>query len=84
MIEVNSTGDSSVTEVQVFQFLQFRNGRWYLCDAQQKSAAITGVMTTEQTCQRQAVFKVQFLQIDASFNSIDVWNAQQKSAVIMG
>ena len=35
MIEVNSTGDSSATEVQAFQFLQFRNGRWYLCDAQE-------------------------------------------------
>ena len=38
MIEVNSTGDSSVTEVQVFQFLQFRNGRWHLCDAPKVSS----------------------------------------------
>jgi hypothetical protein len=39
-----------------------------------------GVMATVQTCQRRAtvVATVQFLQIDASFNSIDVWNAQQK------
>jgi hypothetical protein len=43
-----------------------------------------GVMTTEQTCQRGAVGEVQFLQIDASFNSIDVWNAQQNSVIIMG
>jgi hypothetical protein len=43
-----------------------------------------GVMTTEQTCQPRAVVEAQFLQIDASFNSIDVWNAQQKSAAIMG
>jgi hypothetical protein len=42
MIEVKSTGDSSVTEVQVFQFLQFRNGRWGLCDAQEESAVIMG------------------------------------------
>jgi hypothetical protein len=42
MIEVSSTGDSSATEVQAFQFLQFRNGRWYLCNTQQESAAITG------------------------------------------
>jgi hypothetical protein len=43
-----------------------------------------GVMATEQTCQRIAVVEVQFFQIDASANSVDVWNAQQKSAVIMG
>jgi hypothetical protein len=43
-----------------------------------------GVMTTEQTCQRSAIPEVQFLQIDASFNSVDVWNGQQKSAIIMG
>ena len=42
MIEVNSTGDSSPTEDQLFQFLQFRNGRWDLCDAQQESAIIMG------------------------------------------
>jgi hypothetical protein len=42
MIEVSSTGDSSKTEVQLFQFLQFRNGRWDLCDTQQESAIITG------------------------------------------
>jgi hypothetical protein len=52
----------------------------------QKSAAITGhgVMTTEQTCQRRAIVEFQFLQIGASFNSIDVWNAQQKSVITMG
>jgi hypothetical protein len=46
-----------------------------------------GVMTTEhceQTCQRVAAIEVQLLQIDASSNSIDVWNAQQESAIIMG
>ena len=43
-----------------------------------------GVMATEQTCQRRAVLEVQLLQIDASSNSVDVWNAQQKSAIIMG
>jgi hypothetical protein len=43
-----------------------------------------GVMATEQTCQRKAAAEVQFLQIDASFNSIDAWNAQQKSAIITG
>jgi hypothetical protein len=42
MIEVNSTGDSGVAEVQVFQFLQFRNGRWDLCDAHEESAIIMG------------------------------------------
>ena len=42
MIEVKSTGDSSASEVQGFQFLQFRNGRWYLCDAQEESAIIMG------------------------------------------
>jgi hypothetical protein len=42
MIEVNNTGDSSVSEVQDFKFFQFRNGRWDLCGAQQESAAITG------------------------------------------
>jgi hypothetical protein len=51
-------------------------------NAQQKSAVIISnhhrVMTTEQTCQRRAAGEVQFLQIDASFNSINVWNAQQK------
>ena len=36
-------------------------------------------MTTEQTCQWTAVEEVQFLQIGASFNSIDVWNAQKVS-----
>jgi hypothetical protein len=41
-------------------------------------------MTTEQTCQQRAADEVQFLQIDASFNSIDVWNAQQKSVIITG
>ena len=30
-----------------------------------------GVMATEQTCQRRALSEVQFLQIDASFNSIN-------------
>ena len=39
------------------------------------------MMATEQTCQRIAVSEAQFLQIDASSNSIDVWNAQQKSAI---
>ena len=39
-------------------------------------------MTTEQTCQRIAVVEVQFFQIDASFNSTDVWNAQQNVAVV--
>jgi hypothetical protein len=43
-----------------------------------------GVMATVQTCQRRAAPEVQILQIDASFNSIDVWNAQQKSVIIMG
>ena len=43
-----------------------------------------GVMATEQTCQRTAALEVQFLQIDAPFNSIDVWNAQQKSVIITG
>jgi hypothetical protein len=38
-------------------------------------------MITKQTCQRRAAHEPQFLQIDASFNSIDVWNAQQKSAI---
>ena len=42
MIEVNSTGDSSATEFQFLQFLQFRNGRWYLCNAQQESEIIMG------------------------------------------
>ena len=37
MIEVNSTGDSSASEVQVFQFLQFRNARWNLCVMHTKS-----------------------------------------------
>jgi hypothetical protein len=41
-------------------------------------------MTTEQTCQRRAAFKDQDLQIDASFNPTDVWNAQQKSAINTG
>jgi hypothetical protein len=32
-----------------------------------------------------AALEIQGLQIDASFNSVDVWNnAQQKSAIIMG
>jgi hypothetical protein len=84
MVEVNSTGDSSAAEVQAFQFPQFRNGRWDLCNTQHKSAIIMGVMATEQTCQRFAAVEVQCLQIDASFNSIDVWNAQQKSAIITG
>ena len=43
-----------------------------------------GVMATEQTCQRKAAVEVQSLQIDASSNSIDVWNAQLKSVIIMG
>jgi hypothetical protein len=43
-----------------------------------------GVMATEQTCQRSALEEVQFLQIDASFNSVDAWNAHQKSVIIMG
>jgi hypothetical protein len=43
-----------------------------------------GVMATVQTCQQRAASEVQFLQIDASFNSVDVWNAQQKSVIIMG
>jgi hypothetical protein len=42
MLEVNSTGDSSATEVQGFKVLQFRNGRWDLCNAQQESAIIMG------------------------------------------
>jgi hypothetical protein len=41
MIEVNNTGDSSETEVQVFKFFQFPNGRWNSCNTQNKSA-ITG------------------------------------------
>jgi hypothetical protein len=41
-------------------------------------------MTTEQTCQRRAAGEVQVLQIDASFNSIDVWNAQQSAATSLG
>jgi hypothetical protein len=36
-----------------------------------------GVMATEQTCQRITVAEVQLFQIDASTNSVDVWNAQQ-------
>ena len=28
--------------------------------------------------------QVQGLQIDAAFNSVDAWNAQQESAIIMG
>jgi hypothetical protein len=43
-----------------------------------------GVMATEQTCQRRAASEVQVLQIDTSFNSFDVWNAQQQSEIIMG
>jgi hypothetical protein len=44
-----------------------------------------GMVTTEQTCQRRAAEEVQFLQIDASFNSVDVWNAQksQQSSWLM-
>jgi hypothetical protein len=41
-------------------------------------------MATEQTWQRRAALEEQFLQIDASLNSIDVWNAQQQSVIIMG
>jgi hypothetical protein len=43
-----------------------------------------GVMTTEQTCQLGAPSEVQLFQIGASFNSVDGWNAQQESAIIMG
>ena len=56
------------------------------CDANGELIELAhhGVIATEQTCQRRAAEEPQFLQIDASFNSVDVWNAQQKSVIITG
>jgi hypothetical protein len=36
------TSDFSFGEVQVFKVFQFRNRRWNLCNAQQKSEIIMG------------------------------------------
>jgi hypothetical protein len=49
-----------------------------------KSKSSRGDDRSQQTCQQTALSEVQFLQIDASSNPIDVWNAQQKSVIIMG